>query len=257
MRRFLPLLILVPGMALAAPLANVNGQPVTEGMVQAANSAAANNPEAKKQTVQVLVARMLLAQQAEKKGWDKTPAVRAALATQRLAILSSVAAQHYWARHPITHSQLEAAYQKALTTLPNKEYRLREILVSDRATAEHLLTELQHGGSFSQLAAQHSLAGNAAVGGESGWIADSALPAAFLKIMKEGKMGEDFGPVALSQGWAIVQKLGERTPPKPSLTQVQGQLETSLRNQDLEHYVQHLKKLAHIHVVGEKSDAAH
>ncbi len=256
MRRFLSLLILVPGMALAAPLANVNGQSITEDMVQAANPAA-NTPEAKKQTTEVLVSRMLLAQQAEKKGWDKTPMVQADLATQRLAVLSSVAAQHYWAQHPITHSQLETAYQKALATLPTKEYRLREILVSDRATAEHLLTELQHGGSFSQLAAQHSLAGNAAVGGESGWIADSALPAAFLKIMKKGNTGDVFGPVALSQGWAIVQKLGERNPPKPSLAQVKDQLETSLRNQDLEHYVQQLKKLAHIHVIGEQSNAAH
>jgi peptidyl-prolyl cis-trans isomerase C len=156
MRRFLPLLIFVPGIALAAPLANVNGQTITEAMVQAANPAAASSPIAKKQTLQVLISRMLLTQQAAKAGWTKAPVVQAALATQRLAVLSEVTALHYWAKHPIPQAQLSAAYQKALATLPSKEYRLREILVRDRAKAEHLLTALQHGASFSQLAARHS-----------------------------------------------------------------------------------------------------
>lgn len=251
MHRFLLLLTLVPGLALAAPIISVDGQPITEAMILASNPSASQDSAAQRQTIQMLVARTLLAQQAEKKGWEKDPAVQAEMRVQRLDLLANVAAQHYWAEHPITHSQLEAAYQKALSALPSKEYRLREILVSDQGTAEHLLTELQHGSSFSQLAVRHSLAGNAAVGGESGWIANSSLPAAFLKIMQEGKTGEVFGPVVLSQGWAIVQKLGERTPPKPSLAQVQAQLETSLRNQDLERYVQTLKKSADIQMTGE------
>jgi hypothetical protein len=61
----------------------------------------------------------------------------------------------------------------------------------------------------------------------------------------------------MPQGWAIVQKLGERTPPKPSLTQVKAQLETALRNQELTHYVRILKKSARIHLMGEKTDAKH
>jgi peptidyl-prolyl cis-trans isomerase C len=251
MRRIFLTLTLLPGIALASPLATVNGGTINETMVQTVNPAATSNPEAQKQTLQILISRMILAQQTEQQGWSDTPAVQASLQIQKLDTLSNIAAQHYWKQHPISSQQIKSAYQKLLATLPPKEYRFRDIIVSDRQTAESILKELQRGNSFSQIAAKQSLAGNAALGGESGWIASTQVPAAFIQVLKRGKANEVFGPVPLPQGWGIIQKLGERSPTKPALNQVQPQLENQIRNQQLEAYVQQLRKTAKIHLARE------
>lgn len=258
MRHFLIVpLCLFPLWAVAAPLATVNGTAITPAMLAAANPSAATQPAVRQETLQTIIARTLLAQEAQKQGWDKAPPVKAALQVQHTDLLANVAAQHYWAKHPISPEALEKAYHKALTTLPKQEYRSRYILVPTETEAEDILKKLAHGASFSLLAERHSTADNAALGGEAGWIAGTAVPAPFLAALQGRKDQEVSGPISTPQGFAIVQKLGQRAFPRPSLAAVKGQLETALRNQSLSQYVKTLKKDAHIDITKERSHATH
>ncbi len=240
------LLFLCPALALAQTLVTVNGEPITEAMVLAANPAAQSDTQARQQTLNVLISRMLLAQRAERSDWLDAARVRAALATQRLDLLANAEAQHYWQTHPISEKELQSAYDKALAALPKREYRLREIVVTDVGTARTLLQQLRQGVSFSELAAERSTLPNAALGGEMGWLGEDAVPAPYLKFARAAKPGEVFGPIVVPQGWAILQVLGIRETPKPSLASVRGQLETALRNESLQTYVDQLKKSAQI-----------
>lgn len=152
---------------------------------------------------------------------------------------------------------MEKAYHKALTTLPKQEYRFRYILVPTEAEAEDILKKLAHGASFSTLAEQYSTADNAAVGGEAGWVAETAVPAPFLDALQGRKNQEVSGPIPTPQGFAAVQKLGQRAFPRPSLAEVKGQLETALRNQSLSRHIKAIKKYAHIDITKEGGHATH
>jgi parvulin-like peptidyl-prolyl isomerase len=92
-----------------------------------------------------------------------------------------------------------------------------------------------------------------------GWVADTALPAQYVRWVKSAKLGEVIGPIGVPQGWAILQVLGERPTPKPSLASVRSQLETALRNESLQAYVDRLKDSAHIvmHAKGADHALAH
>jgi len=249
-------LLLFPALGLAQTLALVNGEPITEAMVLAANSAAQSDPQAREQTLDTLVSRALLAQRAAKAEWLNQERFKAALATQRLDLLANAEAQHYWDTHPITEKQIQAAYDKAVARLPKREYRLREIIVADLSQARALLASLRQGASFSDLAAEHSLDANGAIGGEMGWVADTSLPAPFIRWVTTAKPGEVIGPINVPQGWAIIQLLGERATPKPTLASVRSQLEAELRNEALQSYVARLKDSAHIVLHTEGADHA-
>jgi CelD/BcsL family acetyltransferase involved in cellulose biosynthesis len=108
MRKVLALLVLLffPVLGAAQTLALVNGEAITDAMVLAANPAAQNDPQARKQTLDVLVSRALLAQEAEKSSWLDHERLAATLATQRLDLLANAEAQHWWATHPPSEKQI-------------------------------------------------------------------------------------------------------------------------------------------------------
>lgn len=245
------ILLSAPLIAIAKPLAIVNGHSITLDQLMVADPAAAHNSQQQENILNTLISRELLAQVAEKNGWDNNPKLTDSLKVQRTQMLATIAAEKYWSEHPIKQSEIHAAYQDMVSTYPDKEFRYREIIVSDRAKADQLLQQLKSGKSFSMLANQYSQASNAQIGGETGWVANTAVPAAFLPILKTSQNLEITGPVNVPSGWAIIQKLGEKATSIPSLKDLSGAIETKLRNAELQKYLEALKKKATI-VIPEK-----
>ena len=77
----------------------------------------------------------------------------------------------------------------------------------------------------------------AAMGGEAGWLASTQLLAPILKTVKSLKVGEVTGPVAVPKGYVVLQLLGTRAMPKPTLDEVKQQLTEGLRQQAWNAYV--------------------
>jgi peptidyl-prolyl cis-trans isomerase C len=249
--RLAPILLalsLLPGTALAANLATVNGQIITEAQLVAANPAAKGNPTVAKETLQTLINRTLLLQQAQKEGIEQNAGFRQALANEKDNLLINEALAHYLAQHPVSEKEIRARYEDLVKTAPKHQFRLREIVVSSYAAAEKIITDLKKGQNFSNLAADDSQGPNPTLGGELGWLADNQIPAPILAQIRKAKPGEVTGPIPVPEGFAIVQVLGERPASVLPLSAVSAQLEAELRNQKTAEYLQTLRSQAKITV---------
>ncbi|MBU2861287.1 MULTISPECIES: peptidyl-prolyl cis-trans isomerase [Acidithiobacillus] len=247
--RLAPILLalsLLPGAALAANLAAVNGQIITEAQLIAANPAAKGNPAVAKETLQTLINRTLLLQQAKKEGIEQSAGFRQALANEKENLLINKALAHHLAQHPVSEKAIHARYEDLVKTAPKHQFRLREIVVPSYAAADSIMTDLKKGRNFSILAADHSQGPNPTLGGELGWLADNQIPAPILAQIRKAKPGEITGPIPVPEGFAIVQVLGERPAGVLPLSAVSAQLEAQLRNQKTVEYLQKLRSRAKI-----------
>lgn len=81
---------------------------------------------------------------------------------------------------------------------------LRNIVVSDRVTAERVAAVLRRGTSFATAASQYSLDGSTRDhGGELGVVGASDLEPAYAKAAFGTPIGEVFGPVKTQYGWNV------------------------------------------------------
>ncbi len=237
---------LISSAAIAAPLAVVEGQPITQAQVDAANPAAKNNPTVAKSTLQTLINRTLLLQQARKEGIKDNPSFKQILANEEENLLIQFAINHYLEQHPITDKSIQARYAELVKTAPKEEYRLREIVVPGYQDALNILQDLKKGQSFSILAAAHSQGLNAALGGELGWLPDTQIPAPILAHIQKTRIGEVVGPISIPEGFAVVQLLGQHPAAIPPLKDVRPQLEKELQDQEINQYLQKLRAPARI-----------
>jgi len=247
--RLAPILLalsLLPGTALAANLATVNGQILTEAQLVAANPAAKGNPAIAKETLQTLINRTLLLQQAKKEGIEQSAGFRQALVNEKENLLINKALAHYLDKHPISKKAIHARYEDLVKTAPKHQFRLREIVVPSYAEARQILEAIKKGAGFSILAADHSQGPNPTLGGELGWLADNQIPAPILVQIREAKPGEVTGPIPVPEGFAIVQVLGKRPASVLPLSAISTQLEAELRNQKTAEYLQKLRSQAKI-----------
>ncbi|MBU2855943.1 peptidylprolyl isomerase [Acidithiobacillus ferrooxidans] len=256
MRRLLiALVLLAPGVASAKNLAVVNGTPITQAQVLAANPAAKGNPTVTQETLQTLINRTLLLARAKAEKIPEHPAYQSALAAQKENLLINFALNEHFARHPVSKEQIQTAYQALVKSAPDREYRVREIIVNSRPEAEKIIASLAKGKDFSILAAAHSAGPNAAVGGELGWVALTQLQVSLGKAISKLHSGEVAGPIAVPEGWAIVQLLGEHTAHVLPLEALHTRLETELRQKATNEYLEKLRKEAKVQILSEKAAA--
>lgn len=229
-------------------VATINGLAISRAQILAANPAAASNPAQFQQTLQQFVNTVLLYQTALRDKLDESPAVKNAIDAQRQQVLVNAAESAWFEKHPITEADIKARYDQLVKTLPKEQWRLREIIVTDRAQADAVLRALKSGQRFSDLAADHPDSPNSALGGEIGWVNPKQLPASVEDAVQGLQVGQVTGPITLPQGLAVVQMLGRRPTEAPSLDAAQGQVLQQLHNESLLRYLDTLRKGAKIDI---------
>jgi peptidyl-prolyl cis-trans isomerase C len=229
-------------------VATINGLAITRVQILAVNPAAAGNPAQFQQTLQQFINTVLLYQAALRDKLDENPSVKNAIEAQRQQVLVSAAESAWFEKHPITEAEIKARYDQLVKTLPKEQWRLREIIVTDRAQADAVLRALKSGQRFSDLAASHPDSPNSALGGEIGWVNPKQLPASIEDAVQGLQDGQVSGPIAIPQGLAIVQMLGRRSAEAPSLDAAQGQVLQQLHNESLLRYLDTLRKDAKIDI---------
>ncbi|MGC8730960.1 MAG: peptidylprolyl isomerase [Halothiobacillaceae bacterium] len=229
-------------------VAVVDGRPITRAQVLSADPAAASDPAAFSQTLQRFINTVLLYQAAIESKLQDTPAVTNALETQRQQTLVNAAEAAWFDKNPITEQQIRERYEQLLKTLPKEQWRLREIIVTDAAQAQHVIERLKAGERFSDLASSHPDSPNSALGGEIGWVNPQQLPAPVEQALVTLQPGQITGPIVVPQGLAIVQLLARRATVPPPLAAVKPQIEQQLRNESLQRYLQILRQKAKIDI---------
>jgi len=237
--------------------ATVNGTPISQRTVdkmakQGVNSRRPDTPETRKAIIDQLTLQMVVAQEAVKKGLDKTPEVVEQIDAIKQSVLANAYVQDYIRNNPVTDDMLKAEYERIKATVTGTEYKARHILVEKEAEAKDIIAKLtKDPGAFVKLAMEKSKdQGSKANGGELGWFDLSRMVPEFgaaVSKLEKGKFTVE--PVKTQFGYHVILLEDSKPIEAPPLEEVKPQLTQQLQQQNVRKQVDALKAQAKIEVV--------
>jgi peptidyl-prolyl cis-trans isomerase C len=243
--------------------ATVNGIAISQSTVdlivkQGASSGRPDTPESRKNIIDQLALQMVAADEAVKKGLDKSPDVADQIAMARQSILANAYVQDLIKNGAVTDEQVKAEYDRIKATVSGTEYKARHILVEKEADAKDIIARLKKDpGAFSKLAMERSKdAGSATRGGDLGWFDTSRMVPEFgnaVSKLQKGKFTQE--PVKTQFGYHVILLEDSKPVEAPPLEDVKAQLTQQLQQQNVKKQLDALKAGAKIEMVGAAAPA--
>jgi peptidyl-prolyl cis-trans isomerase C len=247
-----------PAAPAAPAVATVNGKPITATRVdaivrQGASSGRPDTPEARMSIVDGLATQMVVAEEAVRKGLDKTPEVVEQIEGIRQSVLANAYVQDFIKNNPVGDDALKAEYERIKATVTGTEYKARHILVQKEADARDIIGRLRKDpGSFGKLAMDKSIdPGSKARGGDLGWFDTSLMVPEFgaaVSKLEKGKFTQE--PVKTQFGYHVIVLDDSRPIEAPPFEEVKPNLAQQVQQQNLKKQVDDLKAKAKIEIVG-------
>jgi peptidyl-prolyl cis-trans isomerase C len=135
----------------------------------------------------------------------------------------------------ISEDTIKAVYQKDYANQPGvEEIHARHILVKTEAQAQDIIKQLDNGADFAKLAQKYSTDPGSVNGGDLGWFKKTDMVPEFANAafaMKDGQISQT--PVHSQFGWHVIQVLGHRVDPAPTLAQVHDKIRNQLIQQGI------------------------
>jgi peptidyl-prolyl cis-trans isomerase C len=226
-----------PAADASKPLAVVNGKeiPALYGELVKREMAQGqpDSPQLDARVRESLINLELLSRAALDKGLDKDAQLAALLDIRRKDQLAKAYLEDYVKAHPVSDTEIQAAYDKAKAEPVEPEYRARHILVKTEAEAKKILADLGKKAKFEDLAKKYSKdPGSAKNGGALDWSDRRAYVPEFSDALAGLKKGETTKtPVKTQFGYHIIRLDDTRQPELPPLEAVRGEIVKQLQNQ--------------------------
>ena len=242
-----------------AVAATVNGVAIAANRVdvlvkQLSAQGQPESPEARKEIVDHLAMQMLAAQEAVKKGLDKTPDVQDRLDLARQSILFNAFVQDHMKNNPVGDDMLKSEYDKIKGQLSGNEYKARHILVKNEADAKDIIAKLKKNPKvFEALAKEQSAdPGSGAKGGDLGWFDPGNMVPEFgaaVAKLEKNKFTEE--PVKSKFGYHVILLEDSRPNPKqlPPFEQIKPMLKQQVQQQSVKKLLEDMKSKATITLV--------
>jgi len=241
-------------------VATVNGTTITLGHMIAAKAALPEQYQALppdvlfKGIMDQLVQQTALEQSMEGK-LKKGDTYR--LDNDRRGYVSSLALQDV-VLTAVTDEALQTAYDARFKdAAPQTEYNAAHILVADEAKATELLTQLQGGADFAELAKVNSTdTGSGANGGDLGWFGTGMMVKPFEEAVMAAEVGKVVGPVKTDFGFHLILVKESRLASLPTLDDIRDELAAEIEQKAIEAHVTTLTAAAKVEKPGEGIDPA-
>jgi peptidyl-prolyl cis-trans isomerase C len=247
-----------------AAAATVNGIAIAKSRVemivkQALASGQQDSEELRKSIIDKLAMQTLIAEEAVKKGLDKSADVMDQIDLTRQSILANAYVQDLMKNSAASEEALKAEYEKIKATITGTEYRARHILVEKEAEAKDIIAKLKKDpGLFEKLAMEKSKdTGSKAKGGELGWFDLSRMVPEFgaaASKLDKGAITQE--PVKTQFGYHVIQLEDSRPIEAPPFEDVKPQLAQHLQQQTVQKQMEELKAKAKIEMAGAPAPAA-
>ena len=204
-----------------------------------------NTPAFQNRAFNEFVNILVTAQDARKAGLDKEKGFELALEIQRLQLLSGYAIQNAVKTRVPSDEELQKAYDERYGKDKQIEYKARHILVKTEEEGKKVITELEGGADFAELAKTRSLGPTGKDGGELNWFGTGQMVQPFTDATKALKPGEHSSePVKTQFGWHVILLEDTRESEPPALDDVKDELTQGLQRQTLSRYVSELREQA-------------
>ena len=237
-----------PAAADPTAVATVNGRPISAAQFQAYERRRAGSGQVGREAmVNDLVSIELLAQAAERDGLDESDQIAGELASHRAGLLAQAAVRARLEANPITDERVAQEYQRFLEEDLGEELHARHILVADEALARDLITQLDGGADFAELAQANSTDGSAASGGDLGWFDKNMMVEPFGDAAAALEVGQYTAePVQTRFGFHVILLEDRRQATAPPMEEVREDIVGYLQAQEIENWVNELREAATI-----------
>ena len=182
---------------------------------------------------------------AEQQGGDTLPrSVALALDNERRGLLAQISV------NAITGADItEAEYQEAYDArFPETEFNASHILVETEEEANALVSELEGGADFAELAKEKSTGPSGPEGGALGWFGQGQMVPAFEAAVAEMEPETISAPVQTRFGWHVIRLNEVREKEPPALDDVKAELAPMIQRKRLEDRVVELRQGADVEV---------
>ena len=247
-----------------AAVATVNGIVISNSRIdmiakQGNGAGHPDSPETRKAIIDQLIMQMLVAEEAVKKGLDKSPEVAEQMVVLKQSVLANAYVQDYIKHNPISDDVVKAEYDKIKAGITGTEYKARHILVATEAEAREIIAKLKKDpGSFEKMATEKSLdTGSKARGGDLGWFDLSKMVPEFgaaVSKLDKGKFTE--APVKTQYGYHVILLEDSKPIEAPPFDEVKASMARTLQQQNLKKWLDDLKAKAKIEIAGAPATTA-
>jgi len=129
-----------------------------------------DSPELREALRAQLVSQEVLRQAALKLKLQNHPLVVEARKQAETEAMAQIYLRQEVKPEPVSEAEVRARYEAIVSTLGDKEYKLRLIALTDKESATQILERIRKGESFDALARKHSVLPSAALGGAMEWV---------------------------------------------------------------------------------------
>ena len=202
-----------------------------------------DTPEVRNAVKEELNTRELLAREAKKAGLQNTPDVKTQMDLASQTVLVRAYVTDWVKKNPVPEAELKKEYDTIKSQIGDKEYKVRHILVEKEDDAKAIITELQKGAKFDELAKSRSKdPGSKDKGGDLDWNAPANFVKPFGDAMKSTPKGKFTPqPVQTQFGWHVIEVEDVRDAKVPGYDEVKPQLQQRLQAQWLDKYFKDLR----------------
>ncbi len=221
-----------------APVAVVNGMSIPARLMDRniqANVAQGqkDTPELRALLKQELIARELMAQEAQKRGLEKLPATQDALLALRQNLLIDLVLNDEFTKNPITDAELKAEYDRQVKALKSagdlQQFQIYTIVVASEADAKAVQTALKSGQAFDALAKSRSMDPSKDKGGELGWfLPDQIAPAISNVVVNLAPGAVSAAPIQVGPYWHVIKLAAKRAYQVPGFEESKNLVQTAV-----------------------------
>ena len=255
LKRLTKMSILAVSLSLALPVvaedsadantivATVNGTQITLGHLILARQALpeqySNYPAEMlfKGLLDQLVQQTLLAQSTS---GDVSMRMKLDMENQRRMLLAGAAIDTVMAMN-ISEDDVQQMYQAEFVNAESgAEYNASHILLESEEGALALVTALEGGANFADLAKEKSTGPSGPDGGQLGWFGPGMMVPEFEQAVQSLEVAAVSAPVQTQFGWHLIKLNDSRAMAAPSLSQARPEIEMRLRQSGTEAHIQSL-----------------
>jgi len=202
-----------------------------------------DTPEVRNAVKEELNTRELLAREAKKQGLEKNADVKTQMDLASQTVLVRAYVSEWIKKNPVPEADLKKEYDSIKSQIGNKEYKVRHILVKTEDQAKDIISELQKGAKFEDLAkARSEDPGSKDKGGDLDWNAPANFVKPFGDAMKATPKGKFTPqPVQTQFGWHVIEVDDIRDAKVPGYEEVKPQLQQRLQAKWLDQYFKDLR----------------
>ncbi len=173
------------------------------------------------------------------------PRLAATIQLQTHNAIAQAVAGDYRASVEVSEEEILAEYAEQIKMAPQLQFKARHILVASQGEAIDLITELDGGADFEELAREKSTGPSGPTGGDLDWFSPNQMVPPFsnaVAAMEDGEYTSE--PVQKQFGWHVILREESRDSEPPTFESVREVITQQVQQMKLQAHIASLRETA-------------